>query len=201
VNDATALAYVISKNLCRRDLTAEQRREVLAKVVAAQPGKSDRELAKQAGVSHPTIAKARRKAEATGKALPVEKRVGADGKARKQPAKKAKPAKAATKLTQKNQREEWDRRFDEEADKVVAILIERLGRSGLVLVAAALNACGSGGLDQAVNRQIRGTPDEQLVEDCYDQEEFIASFGKPKPADDGLDIPECLRRAPTKAAV
>jgi hypothetical protein len=84
-------AYVISANIHRRHLTAEQKAEVLAKLVAAQPKKSDRELAKQARVSHPTIAKARRKAEATGKALPVDKRVGADGKARKQPAKK--PAK------------------------------------------------------------------------------------------------------------
>jgi hypothetical protein len=63
---------------------------VLAKLVAAQPEKSDRQLAKQAGVSHPTIAKARRAAEATGKALPVDKRVGADGKPRKQPANKVK---------------------------------------------------------------------------------------------------------------
>jgi ParB-like chromosome segregation protein Spo0J len=82
------VAYVISVNIHRRHLSAEQKAEMLAKLVAAQPEKSDRELAKQAGVSHPTIAKARRTAEATGKALPVEKRVGADGKARKRPAKK-----------------------------------------------------------------------------------------------------------------
>src|SRR5262249_46597016 len=69
-------------------LTAEQKRELLVKLVAAQPEKSDREIAKQAKVSHPTVAKARQEAEATGKALPVEKRVGKDGKARKQPAKK-----------------------------------------------------------------------------------------------------------------
>jgi ParB-like chromosome segregation protein Spo0J len=87
-----ALKWVISANLRRRDLTPEKKTEVLAKLVAAQPGKSDRELAKQAGVSHPTIAKARRKAEATGKALPVDKRVGKDGKARKQPVKKGRPA-------------------------------------------------------------------------------------------------------------
>src|SRR5262245_6468475 len=82
------VAYVISVNIHRRHLSAEQKAEMLAKLVAAQPEKSDRELAKQAGVSHPTIAKARRTAEATGKALPVEKRIGADGKARKQPARK-----------------------------------------------------------------------------------------------------------------
>src|SRR5262245_35145049 len=82
------VAFVISANLHRRHLTDEQKRDLRVKLVAAQPSRSDRELAKQAGVSHPTMARARKQAEATGKALPVEKRVGADGKARKQPAKK-----------------------------------------------------------------------------------------------------------------
>jgi hypothetical protein len=90
-------AFVISANFNRRHLTTEQKDEVLTKLVAAQPGKSNRELAKQAGVSHPTIAKARRKAEATGKVLPVERRVGADGKARKQPVRKPPAEDAPTK--------------------------------------------------------------------------------------------------------
>jgi len=143
-DDAEAAAYVISANIHRRHLTAEDKRNAIAQLVAAQPAKSDRELAKQAGVSHPTIAKARRTAEATGKALPVDKRVGADGKARKLPAKKkdadSKVRKAAQRKPTKRQleRDERDRRFKEETDRVVAILIERLGRDGLVLVAAAL---------------------------------------------------------------
>ena len=97
-DEVDPVAYVISANIHRRHLTGEQKQKALVDLVAAQPGKSDRELAKQAGVSHPSIAKARRTAEATGKALPVEKRVGADGKSRKRPAikpRKAKPAKAA----------------------------------------------------------------------------------------------------------
>jgi hypothetical protein len=52
--------------------------------VAAQPEKSDRQHAKEAGVSHPTIAKARKKAAATGKSFPVGgKRKGADGRTRR----------------------------------------------------------------------------------------------------------------------
>ena len=82
-------AYVISANIRRRHLAPEDKIKILAQLVAAHPEKSDRKLAKEAGVSHPTMAKARREAEATGKALPVGKRVGADGKARKQPARKA----------------------------------------------------------------------------------------------------------------
>jgi hypothetical protein len=88
-------AYVRSANILRRQLTSEEKQKALVDLVAAQPEKSDRELAKQAGVSHPSIAKARRTAEATGKALPVAKRVGGDGKARKRPAKKATKAKKA----------------------------------------------------------------------------------------------------------
>jgi hypothetical protein len=56
--------------------------------VAADPRKSDRAIAEQIGVSHPTVAKARKKAT-TGKDFPVDKRTGRDGKARKMPSKPA----------------------------------------------------------------------------------------------------------------
>jgi len=82
-------AYVISANIHRRHLTPELKRNLIAKVIAAQPEKSDRQIAKQVKADHKTVAKARKQAEATGEASPVEKRTGADGKTRKQPAKKA----------------------------------------------------------------------------------------------------------------
>src|SRR5262245_17657340 len=79
------VAYVISANIRRRHLSAEDKQKALVRLVAAQVEKSDRVLAKLAGVDHKTMAKARRKAESTGDASPVDKRVGKDGKARKQP--------------------------------------------------------------------------------------------------------------------
>jgi DNA-binding transcriptional MocR family regulator len=66
-----------------------------AKALAENPNLSDRAIADKIGVSHTTIQNARK---ATGKKLPVEKRTGLDGKARKMPKPKtkakAKPAKA-----------------------------------------------------------------------------------------------------------
>src|SRR5262249_40464827 len=82
-------SWVISANLRRRSLTDEQRQNALIKLIARTP-KSDREIGKEAGVDHKTIAKARAKGETTGEVSPVEKRVGRDGKARKQPKKAAK---------------------------------------------------------------------------------------------------------------
>jgi hypothetical protein len=85
----TPLDYVIRANLHRRHLTADQKRDLLVKLVAAQPEKSDRAIAGEAKVDHHQIRRARKKGEATGTIVPVEKHVGADGKAR--------PAKRKTK--------------------------------------------------------------------------------------------------------
>jgi hypothetical protein len=80
---------VLSLNLHRRHLTPKQKQEVIAKVLKAKPQTSDRQIGKMVKADHKTVAEVRRKKEATGEISPVEKRIGADGKARK-PAKKAK---------------------------------------------------------------------------------------------------------------
>jgi hypothetical protein len=61
-------------------------RERAAAAVAANPEKSDRAIAADIGVSHPTVAKARK---TTGNNLPVDGRVGMDGKVRKLPDQRA----------------------------------------------------------------------------------------------------------------
>jgi len=75
--------YGISANICRRNLPVEQRRDALIKLIARAPGKSDRQIAQEAGVDHKTIASARARGEAIGEVSPVEKRVGRDGKVRR----------------------------------------------------------------------------------------------------------------------
>lgn len=74
------VGYVISKNVRRRHLTPEQRRDVIAKLLALDPAKSNRQLAAQVGVSHVTVGAVRSELEATGHQL--EMTVGRDGKAR-----------------------------------------------------------------------------------------------------------------------
>jgi ParB/Sulfiredoxin domain len=82
-------AFVISKNLRRRHLTAEQKRELIAKLVKAQPEKSDRQIAKQIGAHHTTVGNVRRAEEGRGEISHVETRT--DTKGRKQPARKSPP--------------------------------------------------------------------------------------------------------------
>ena len=79
------IGFVISANLHRRHLTAEQKREIIAKVVKAQPEKSDRAIAREVKADHKTVGAVRAKLETTGEIARLDKTVGADGKARKSP--------------------------------------------------------------------------------------------------------------------
>jgi ParB-like chromosome segregation protein Spo0J len=82
-NDAQAQAYVISANIHRRHLSAEQKRDLLAKLIKADPSKSNRQIAEQAKVSHHTVGDVRTALETTGQVAQLDKTTGADGKSRK----------------------------------------------------------------------------------------------------------------------
>jgi hypothetical protein len=75
-------AYVISKNIQRRHLTPEQRRDLIAKVLKARPEVSNRRIAAELKVDHKKVAAVRRVGEATGEISPVEKTTGKDGRTR-----------------------------------------------------------------------------------------------------------------------
>jgi len=53
-------AYVISANIRRRHLTAEQKRELIAKLIKAAPEKSDRQIAETVKASPTTVGTVRR---------------------------------------------------------------------------------------------------------------------------------------------
>jgi hypothetical protein len=80
--------WVISCNIRRRHLTPVQKREMLANLLRLDPSKSNRVVAKAAGVSPTTVGEVRAELEATVQIGQLEKTTGADGKER--PAKKPK---------------------------------------------------------------------------------------------------------------
>lgn len=84
-------AIVLSLNVHRRHLNAEQKRDLIENLLKAKPEQSNRTIAKQVKADDKTVAKVRHEMQATAEIPQLEKTVGADGKARKQPAKK--PAK------------------------------------------------------------------------------------------------------------
>jgi hypothetical protein len=77
-----AYSYVISANIQRRQLTAEQKRELIAKVLKAKPEQSNLQIAKQVKSDDKTVAKVRKKLEATSEIPKLKKTVGKDGKER-----------------------------------------------------------------------------------------------------------------------
>jgi hypothetical protein len=79
-------AYVISKNIHRRHLTAEQRRDLIAKVLKAKPDASNLQIAKQVKADDKTVAKVRSELESRSEIPNVETRT--DSKGRKQQAHK-----------------------------------------------------------------------------------------------------------------
>jgi hypothetical protein len=84
-------AFVISANIQRRHLTSEQKRELIDKLLKAQPERSDRVTAKLAKTDHKTVAAQRSKLEATGEIPQLDERVGADKKTRRKESSSKRP--------------------------------------------------------------------------------------------------------------
>jgi hypothetical protein len=80
--------YVLSANLRRRHLTAEQKRESIAKVLKAKPEASDREIGRQTKTDGKTVGILRGELEGRAEIPHVETRT--DSKGRKQPSRKSK---------------------------------------------------------------------------------------------------------------
>ena len=92
--DPVKLAH--SLNVYRRHLTPEQKRELIAAEIKADPSKSDRQIARVVKASPTFVGKVRAEKEATGDVSTVDTRT--DTKGRKQPARKVKAkAKASPK--------------------------------------------------------------------------------------------------------
>jgi hypothetical protein len=93
-------AYAISANIQRRHLTAEQKRDLIAKVLKAKPEASNRTIAKQVKADDKTVGKVRKELEATAEIPQLTKTTGQDGKSR------------PTKRKVAGQKEAYDKTFD-----------------------------------------------------------------------------------------
>jgi hypothetical protein len=104
--------YVVSANIHRRHLTAEQKREIIASLLKAKPERSDRETAKIARASPTTVGAVRAGLEKAGGVSKLDTRTGADGVA--QPA--AKPKVGSKPITETE--------IAEERKRIVAEIVE-----------------------------------------------------------------------------
>ena len=196
-------AYVISANIHRRHLTAEQKRDLIAKLIKATPDKSDRQIAETVRVDHKTVGAVRAEQEARGEIPHVETRT--DSKGRKQPARKTttKPPPVSKEVLQQRAaaaeriRALMDGKTRDDIGPTSNDEITRKNaRSEVEETKAVRKPEGEdegselGNLLRAWDRASQGT-----------REKFKARVGlvavepPAKVMDDGLDIPECLRRA------
>lgn len=98
-DSADPFAYVVSANIHRRHLTAEQKRGLIAELLKAEPEKSNRQIAATVKVSHPTVAAVRQGLETSGDVEKVSTRVDTAG--RSQPARKPWTLSSFRKATEK----------------------------------------------------------------------------------------------------
>ena len=77
--DIDITARVVSLNLHRRHLTVEQKRDLIAKLIKAQPEKSNRQVAKTVKASPTTVGTVRTEMETKGEVSKLDTRIDAKG--------------------------------------------------------------------------------------------------------------------------
>jgi ParB-like chromosome segregation protein Spo0J len=114
----TPLEFVLSKNLHRRHLTGQQKREVIAKLLKAKPEQPDRQVAAKVGSTNKTVAKVRKELEGREEIPHVEART--DSKGRSQPAARNGRAKVldTPEAVEADARHQWLKKFGECLDWV-----------------------------------------------------------------------------------
>jgi ParB-like chromosome segregation protein Spo0J len=108
--DAAAIAFVISKNIHRRHLTAEDKRKIVARLLKTNPERSNTAIAKIAKVDDKTVGAVRTDLERRSEIPNVKIRT--DSKGRKQPARHTveQPTGSRRQLTSKEIKEQWETR-------------------------------------------------------------------------------------------
>jgi ribosomal protein L29 len=177
-----------------------------AKAITENPNKSDRAIAAEIGVSDRTVNRAR---GSTATHDAVEKRVGADGRARKQPARPAGlPADDVGQTIVRASLHNFAARTaadDRLAEKLRKAQLKIIGLESEVEDLKAENARLRAELaKQGMPKPARGRPpgSKNKPKTPAPVPEVSAEVMKAKMAalDDGLDIPDSLRREPKAAA-
>jgi hypothetical protein len=195
-------AYVLSANIHRRHLTAEQKREIIAKVLKANPEQSNLAIAKQVKADDKTVGKVRRELEARSEIPNVDART--DTKGRKQPAKK----KRATVDDEMPSEEEAEESYQETLYDQACLLLDQIAGSTRQRFFAALKdkypaafapAVDGGPTDSENGVCVHcGRPGGKLVLVAVPDgpPEGVPLHRECVDAWYALDIPEALRRAP-----
>ncbi|MBR0742276.1 hypothetical protein JQ581_35605 [Bradyrhizobium liaoningense] len=85
VSGKDPVSFVMSKNVQRRHLSAEQKQEAIAKLLILAPEKSNRQIAATLKVDHKTVAAVRARKQSTGEIPQLRERIGRDGRRRRNP--------------------------------------------------------------------------------------------------------------------
>jgi hypothetical protein len=190
--------FIISANIYRRHLTPAQRRDLLTKLLKLQPEASNRAIAKQAKVSHHTVASVRAETEANGQIAHKDERVEITGRK----ARGRKPGKVLPKESEVVEYEavpEGASTVSPETTKPAEALPPKLNVTAAVsgcirnvenLLRDAISTMDAGeimgvrdGLRKVIGKILRGALANAMLEETSAQ----------TPAGDGLDIPDYLK--------
>jgi ParB-like chromosome segregation protein Spo0J len=173
--DIDADAFVVSQNIHRRHLSAEQKRQLIGKRLVADPSKSNLQIAREVRANDKTVASVRHNLEARSEIPNVETRT--DTKGRKQQAHKRPPR------TRRRQRQQYAEEGAAE-ERAISLLVEHLDTEVLKEFIACLRKCSIcvDKLEEAAQHKIGNVAHDA-------QNQSLAN-------DDGLDIPEYLHGSP-----
>jgi hypothetical protein len=193
-------AYVISANIHCRHLTAEQKRELIAKLIKAQPEKSDRQIAGAAKASPTTVGTVRAKMEAAGDVSKLDTRT--DSRGREQPANRVKPVAEA--LNKAPRRTRLERELDAGAFDRLRVEQQRNSDLAEKLRAAEMKIAGleSEVADLKAERdrlraevaELQAVLETTTAISALKTEKLLEAKSKLPAGNDPGPIPECLRR-------